>query len=239
MNLNTLTGAHFFDARTFTGMSISSAAKLSGLNRNVLSQFEKEKATLSSNEKKKLVSLYEERGYDFAQPESANEEIFEQNITESKRQLEQSGPKEVSERMIELMDDVSDLLTLIQRPTSVEGLMFHAPVEEHKETLSLFKGYQHLNTIITEHLTSDKAGDTKGKVGFFAENGEARAEKLIGLMALQYLRMTAASTPDLVTLNLSAIEDKDTDNYRVLERLSEFFDYDSLDLVDVSSKLVK
>ncbi|CAH8188813.1 hypothetical protein [Vibrio aestuarianus] len=239
MNLNQVTGAQLFDARTFTGMSISSAAKLAGLNRNVLSQFEKEKATLTSHEKKKLVSLYEERGYDFEQLESANEEVFEQNIADSKRDLEQAGPKEVSQRMIEFMDDVSDLLTFVQTPKSAEGLLFHAPVESNKDTLSLCEDYQHLNAIITEHLTSDKSGETKGKVGFFGENGEARAEKLIGLMALQYLRMVSASEPNLVKVSLSAIEDRDSDNYRVLTRLSEFFDYDSLELQSVSSKLVK
>lgn len=240
MNVSQLTGAQFFDARTFIGMSISSAAKLSGLNRNVISQFEKEKATLTSNEKKKLVSLYEERGYDFEQLESANEDTFESNIEDSKANLANAEPKEVGQRMIELMDDVSDLITSkLVTPTANTGLQFHADIEENNDTLSLLNDYQRLDKLITEHLASDKAGETKGKVGFFAEDGEARSDKLIGLMALQYMRTLAATDSELALLTLGDVAERDSDNYRLLKRLATVFDYNALKLDGVSSELVK
>ncbi len=54
MNLNQLTGADLMAARTHIGLSISAVAKLTGINRNTLSQFEQEKASLSGSEKKRL-----------------------------------------------------------------------------------------------------------------------------------------------------------------------------------------
>ncbi len=239
MNLNQLTGAQFFDARTSIGLSISSAAKLSGINRNVLSQFEKEKVTLSSQEKKKLHSFYEERGYDFTQSESTDEQIIQTHIDESRQQLESAGPKEVSLRMIEFMDDVSDMLTMIKRPVVTTGLQFHPNIDENEETLTLLNDYSELDKLIVDHLASDKAGETKGKVGFFAEDGDARSEKLIGLMALQYLRTLAANDSELALLKLSEIDDKDSDSYRLLKRLATVFDYSALKLDGVSSNLVK
>ncbi len=57
MNLNQLTGADLMAARTHIGLSISAVAKLTGINRNTLSQFEQEKASLSGSEKKRLAGL--------------------------------------------------------------------------------------------------------------------------------------------------------------------------------------
>lgn len=54
MNLNQLTGADLMAARTHIGLSISAVAKLTGINRNTLSQFEQEKASLSGSERNDL-----------------------------------------------------------------------------------------------------------------------------------------------------------------------------------------
>ena len=172
----------------------------------------------------------------FPNPEAANEEVFRANVEESKQHLEQSEPKEVSQRMIELMDDVSDLLTLVKRP--VPGIQFHQRIEDNDTNQTLYGDYQQLEQLITEHLISDKNGATKGKVGFFGEDGDERAEKLIGLMALQHLRTLAAQDAELVLLKLADVSEKDSDCHRVLKRLATVFDYDSLELESVSSKLV-
>lgn len=238
MKVNNLSGQDFFDARAFVGISITSAAKNTGVNRNTLSNFEREKATLSVHEKRKLVSFYQDRGYDFSMPEPADTEELHQHHSDALEQVkdlaESELPQVVSEALLGLADSVNDLVTVslsesaeIDVTETPSGLMFVDPVEATQEAHSLHENYLSLEDRLLEHFKADQAGETKGKVSFFGDSASGRGEKLVCLLALQYLRTLKAQNPSMVSLSFSGAEE-DTDNARMLKVMHTCFEYQSL-----------
>lgn len=236
MNVNNLTGQDFFDARSFIGLSISGAAKGIGINRNILSSFEREKAKLSVNEKRKLVSYYQDRGYDFsiADPAVVDSEELQQHhidVVEQVKGLAESDelPEMVGDALLNLADSVNDLVTVS---------LFEL-VETVSDVSVLGDDYLTLDNRLVEHFKADKSGATKGKVCFFGESGSARSEKLLCLLALQYLRTLQNQHPNLVSLSLAATKEK-TDNRRLLSALASGLDNECLgEFEDMTKDLVK
>lgn len=252
MELNKITGAQFFDARTSIGLSISSVAKFTGLNRNVLSQFEKEKTSLSVSDKKKLIEFYTERGYDFeaelidGEYHITKEDLdhFESNVEKSKQSLEEATPDKVLICMRALIDEMSDYIYasnhyVPEQAEKVEqsSITLNDTIEDTPENHHIADDYKALNARLIELFSLDKDGENANKVGLFSESGTNRNNKLVTLLAYQQLRLIKMQHPELVGLSLS--EELGSDNQRMLEVFTEVLDFNSLgEFKDITKELV-
>ncbi|TCW21821.1 helix-turn-helix domain-containing protein [Vibrio crassostreae] len=243
MKINNLAGQDFFDARTYVGLSITAAAKNTGINRNTLSNFEREKSTLTIHEKRKLFSFYQDRGYDFSVPEHTELKVLQQHNTDTVEQVKEIAESEMSpvvgEALSDLADSINDLVTvsLIESTRLVESdeIASIGMMDVNAEN----EDYQSLNDRLVDHFKADKSGETKGKVSFFGESASGRSEKLVALLALQYLRTLKVKHPDFIALSLDETEDK-TDNKRLLDVLDNCLNYESLgEFKDITGEQVQ
>ncbi|MFU1787329.1 helix-turn-helix domain-containing protein [Vibrio cholerae] len=225
MNLNQLTGADLMAARTHIGLSISAVAKLTGINRNTLSQFEQEKASLSGSEKKRLAGCYEERGYHFDEPQTTDETVLATRYDDARERLVDAAydvnMNGLGEAVLALADASHDLLSMLARPMDV------AQEEVELDAVELPESYLEMHNVLQRHFLADKAGQMQGKVGFFKEDADERSAKLIAYMAQQYLTLLHAEMPEVVSLERDSLDD-DSDNARVLDALTNWTFYDAL-----------
>ncbi|MBY7824327.1 helix-turn-helix domain-containing protein [Vibrio fluvialis] len=225
MNLNQLTGADLMAARTHIGLSISATAKLTGVNRNTLSQFEQEKATLTNTEKKRLVDCYEDRGYDFNEPQLVDETSLAQRYDSAQDHLTEVArssqvPSGLGEAILALADASHDMMSVLVRPDNAQQ-------EEKQAMPEAPESYLLTEEALQRHFEADKAGEMKGKVGFFKEDADERSAKLIAHMAKQYLVLMNVQSPDVFSLERDGLDD-DSDNARVLDTLENWLGYDAL-----------
>lgn len=229
MNLNQLTGADLMAARIHIGLSISATAKLTGVNRNTLSQFEQEKATLTNIEKKRLVGCYEDRGYDFNEPQLADDKLLAQRYDGAQEQLTEVAsnsqvPSGLGEAILALADASHDLMANALRPANESaGLGL-----EDLETIELPDAYLEMHETLQRHFEADSVGGNQSKVGFFKEDADERSAKLIAYMARQYMTILHADMPDVVSLEREKLND-DSDNARVLDTLNRWLEYEALE----------
>lgn len=227
MNLNHLTGADLMAARTHIGLSISATAKLSGINRNTLSQFEQEKATLSNVEKKRLADCYQERGYDFNEPQMVDEKSLVQSYEGAQDKLTEIAsssqmPGGLGEAILALADASHDLLSVVLLSSD------NVQQDETQEMPEAPASYLLTEDALQRHFEADKLGETKGKVGIiFGEDADERSAKLIAYMAKQYLVLMNAQAPDVFSLEREGLDD-DSDNARMLDTLENWLGYDAL-----------
>lgn len=216
MKVNQLTGADYLAARIRIGLSISATAKLTGVNRNTLSQFEQEKSTLDSDAKKRLLAFYQERGYDFSEQQTLDVNELSENYDEAQTGVvnsvaEKRSLAELGEAVLNLADTTHDLMS---------ALALGQPQGEDLETIELPEDYLATHEWLQSHLLLDMQGKHKDKVGFFREDSDERSAKLIAVMAQQYLRILHAEMQDELNLDLELIDD-DSDRARVLKKINE------------------
>jgi len=154
MNVNQLTGSDFFKARTDIGLSLLSASKLTGINRNGLSKFEQEKGTLSIGDKKDLVKFYEERGYDFNTPSHINlddvSERYAESHQDSQQKIKDNLPDDVADTLAAFVDNHHDMVTALQ---------------QKQEAKPISKDHDKLNAEVINHFKRSKNGELTRKVG--------------------------------------------------------------------------
>ncbi len=216
MNSNTITGISYFEARQYLGLSLSAVSKLTGINRNNLSQFEKEKATLDSRQKKALKSFYEERGYMFDAPEEPDAEIVTEQYQQAKTDLQQSlaDGSETAQALSTFIDSVHDVLMTHDYFTTETERLDQLSVVDIPES----PAYQQTALLLKKLFEADKTGAFHGCCGFFGESADERADKYLALLALQQLRLLKTRYPDLVELDDTKVP-KQSDNARVLRQI--------------------
>jgi transcriptional regulator with XRE-family HTH domain len=236
---NQLSGQQFFEARKSIGLSISSVAKLTNINRNSYSNFEQEKATLTASEKKKLMSFYEDRGYDFEEPETPeiNEMVddYEEAKSDVQAVVDKGDLSGLGQAINALVDSVDDLLVANE---------YLSTKQETHDSLAISlgdsltaKAYQETNELLIKLFKSDKSGETEGKTGFFKEDRDERRNRLASILALQQLRVLSITEPELITLSRNEVEAYGIDNKRLLDGLAEALDYGVLgEISEVTSK---
>lgn len=228
MNANKVTGAEFQAARISLGLSLAMVGKqlLDG-NRNTLSHFEKEKGTLTLRDKKTLVGLYEEYGYDFDHPD--DDDVLtghvKENIEQSIGNLEKVDDSEASNALVELAHDMMDVISLVKRPVAQET------------TPALPEESQQLSAALIKHFEADKKGQFKDKGGFLGGAADERGRKLVAILAYTKLKELSALHPNMLETSFSKAT-KQSDNKRMLEMLSGLLEYDLKEFEHVSNELV-
>ncbi len=250
MKANLLTGTHCFSARTHIGISISAVAKLTQINRNTLSDFEKEKGTITLMQKRALIAFYEERGYDFDDAESPDLDVVVGNYEEAQEQAEHlidTLPSEVTSTLELLKDSFNDLVTahnyvtLIKQPQDrqepePQGGFFY--VDETMGS-TLFVEFEEGNKALLEHFERDSKGDTKSEIRFLTSKTN-RAASLTAMLAIQTLRAFALHQNNAyVQAVLSGEIDSDVlgiDGARLIEVIDECLERgDALELAGFTS----
>lgn len=195
MNANTLTGALALEAREYIGLSIMSVAKITGINRNALSQFEQEKAVLPSSEKKALANFYLDRGYDFNSEKEIDHTVEHEELKEETvEKIRFKFGDELAESLLTIYADAKE------RIKSLEGKVYDQQEEIYKKNY-VSDSYAELETAIIKHLLNDKNGNVKVDFGFFGnEDRSEREDRMISLFALQYLRILSKKRSDVLTL---------------------------------------
>ena len=219
MNANNLTGAQALQAREDIGLSVMSVSKITGINRNQISQFEQEKMVLSANDKGLLMRFYSERGYHFG---DASKELKEHQVfkAEQLKEIKQEFGNQLAITLETILHDLEEKLEGAQIGIDDQG-------NDLDKGTPISKEYIQLEAELIKHFEADKEGKFINKCGFFSESDTARRSKLVSLMGLQYLRLLEIKYPEIVTLSQSACKE-DTDNLRTLECIAECLDYVSL-----------
>ena len=222
MNANQLTGSIAQQARTNIGLSLLSASKITGINRNQLSQFESEKGRLSAPEKTKLINCYLERGYGFEDVE----ELDDETALDMHEDVKSNVVAQLTERFSgELVDLLSEFMDSHDNTLSV----LSAPKTETEEAPEAIKNpeFDKLESELVAHFKADKNGDIQVSTGFLGESNSARREKLTGLLALQYLRSLNIKHPNLINLSLKESV-SGSDNYRALDCIDDCLAHEEL-----------
>lgn len=234
MNTNTLTGAQTKEAREHIGISLLSVSKITGINRNQLSQFEQEKAVLPVESRQTLIEFYAERGYQFSSEVSALE-AHKAVKAEQLDVVKQQFGHELATILECVLQDAEDKISILE-----DLLEVTQQAEEKQAVPTASKAFIELDNALIKHFEADKAGEITVNTSFFGgEDMEQRSGRLMGLFALQGLRQFAEQHSDVMTLSLSDCSDK-TDNQRLLNALAECLDFDALnEFENVTSDLVK
>ncbi len=222
MKANQLTGTDCFEARTHIGLSLSAVSKQTGINRNTLSDFEKEKGTVTVMQKRSLIVFYEERGYDFEEKEPADIETVINTYEETQEQADHliaTLPEEVTSTLEILKDSFNDLVTAnqyIERLTAREEEEAQTPdvnyfyVEETNNPV-LFKAFDQGHQALITHFNRDKAKETKQDIGWLTSETN-RAASLVAMLAIQQLRlMKLHSAPSNTYFDALLSKDKDSE----------------------------
>ena len=223
MNANNLTGASALEAREYIGLSIMSVAKITGINRNSLSQFEQEKTLLPSSEKKALVNFYLDRGFDFnlereIDDVSEHEELKDDVISNIRNKF----GDELADSMNLIFSDAKERINRL-----TEKVYFQTEELQKKNYVS--DAYSELETDLYKHFSNDKNGNVKVKFGFFGtEDKYARGGRIISLLALQQIRLLNKKNPDLFPLEKPLLLDGEhSDLNFVFEELARRLDFDA------------
>jgi len=215
--VNQLSGHDYFKARNDIGLTIGKAAEMTGVNRNKLSQFEQERATLTASEKRILKRFYEDRGYDFGEPEEIDGDNIKTEYHASKEEVieavESLMPNEVGGALIDHIDAVHDVLT-------INGYLDYLNTVENGNAPKMPEAYETLADELWKHFEADKRGEFKDEGGLFGGSASERGKKLIGLLAYQQLQLMQSQRPDLMVLSFEKAT-RQTDNRRLLEELIE------------------
>lgn len=248
---NKVTGTQCYEARSFIGLSISAVASATAINRNMLSQFEKEVSTLTDSELDKLQGFYEERGYNFKQPETVDTSKVVVSYKDAQSQLESvdkvDSLKSLTQVVSQLANSVDDLVVANGYVAALEQqehdsfINYLNPIARTKDTVSLYNEYDNLNEVLTKHFTDDYYGEMQGKTSFFGDSAEGRGEKLMALLALQQLRLMKAqgNGKSVVELNLATAPDN-SDMKRLLQSMHEKLELSELreDLPEATPELI-
>ena len=235
MNTNNVNGVNFFNARNSIGLSISTVAKLTGINRNALSQCEQERTKLSVNDKRKLIAFYEERGYDFNDDVEIDttdiQERYDLSLNDANKDVQSILPIELSETLATFIDNHHDIVTAL--------LLTNSKQNEQESVIYNDEKAQELNNKLVQHFTDDVAGKVELKSGLiFSESEEDRGMKLVNLLAYLKLKELEQKYPDLVVCSVSKVK-PDTDNARILNVIAERLDFKELsEFADYNSELV-
>jgi transcriptional regulator with XRE-family HTH domain len=228
MKTNQLTGSCAKQAREHIGLSLLSASKIVGINRNQLSQFEKEKLVISAEEKKALITVYSERGYSF-------EDELEHHSKDELKEFD-------SELIIDHYDKTDDVLDNIESRFGSElSELLGDFLDSHNQLIKQLEialtgkektevvspEFTALETELIAHFKADKEGQVTVSNGLFGENKSARCEKFTGLLALQYMRSLNVKHPNLIDLSLSKSK-SGSDNYRVLDFIDDSLRHEEL-----------
>lgn len=240
VTVNKLTGHDYFKARSAIGLAISKTAEMTGLNRNKLSQFEQVKGSLSASEKKALKRFYEERGYDFGEPENVDNQAIGETYLETheitSEAIKELMPNAVGEALIELIDAQAD----VQSFAAYLSEYNHDKAVEAESILSSKSGCEESQALCAElvkHFEADKDGGFKNKGGFLGGAAHGRGRKLVGILAYTKLKELAAEFPDLFETSLSKVTQQ-TDNRRMLSELSGLLEDNHDEFKQVESSLI-
>ena len=235
MKTNNVNGVNFFNARNSIGLSISTVAKLTGINRNALSQCEQERTKLSVNDKRKLITFYEERGYDFNDDVEIDttdiQERYDVSLNDANKDVQSILPIELSETLAIFIDCHHDIVTAL--------LLSNSEQNKQESVIYSDKKAQELENKLVQHFTDDMAGKVELSSGIFlSESEENRGVKLVNLLAYLKLKELEQKHPDLVICSVSKVK-PDTDNARILNVITDRLDFKELgEFADYKSELV-
>lgn len=189
----TITGAQALDARKALQLNQAEVAKAVGISRAYLSQFETGVREVTASQKTILRDFFEEEGFIF---DDSIEHAVEAVEAETKKLQKNLGDKEtVSVSALDLsalVSQVDDLILAVTNPKSGD-LQKSSTVEENPELTSTSLAGDEL---LYEFMDLDARGESPD-LGFF-EDMDAKAQKLISCMAVQYLRQKALETGKLI-----------------------------------------
>lgn len=221
-DLNQLTGHDFFQARENIGITMKVVYERLGINRNKLSQFEQEKGTLPTNEKRALKRFYEERGHDFGDAEPIDGDSIKVEYEASKVEVAESidslMPNETGEALISYIDSVHDVLT-------ANGYLDDLTHQTTEQKPVMPKQYNVVMNDIVEHFTLDKSGEFEKKTGLLGDSASNRGRKVMAHLAYLKLQELHNVSPDIFDVSLTKATNN-SDNKRLLVELKDYLDAD-------------
>ncbi|ODS04723.1 hypothetical protein RJD39_22105 [Vibrio scophthalmi] len=222
---NNVSGHDYFVARQTIGLSVSKVADMTQLNRNKLADFEKEKGVLSTADKRALKKFYEDRGYDFGEPDELDHnqigDDYKAVHIEFMDSTQNSMPNEVGDALISLVDAQHDVLACADYLSGL-NLDLSEPNPSTIDNRPLI--CKQLDQQLIAHFEADKKGQFKDKGGLLGGSAQWRGQKLVSVLAYNKLCELAALNPHLFDLSIGKAV-KQTDNKRMLEELSDLLQH--------------
>ncbi|SHO54494.1 helix-turn-helix domain-containing protein [Vibrio quintilis] len=252
MNPNKITGVWYFEARQTVGLSLSAVSKMTGINRNYLSQFEQEKTTLDNRQRNTLKAFYEERGYSFESPQEPDAEVITEQYQQAKSDVQSCLDRDngaTAQALSGLIDSVHDIMMnhhyFHEATTQQVQISLVPAVADTPENQQLATDYRQTAKLLTGLFEADQKGEFAGCCGFWGEAADDRADKYQALLALQQLRLMKLQAPGLFELSYGQAPEK-SDNARLLSRMMEHLNDKSVlngqtrpELGQVSGKVIE
>lgn len=202
-----ITGVQARDARTALSKSQSEVAKATNISRAYLSQFENQIRKLNPSENSVLRDYFEDAGFIF----NAGEPESKDAVRESARavQSELVGADSVQVKSVELGELILQLEDLVElakvEKVSPVGDGFHLATDEPELFTLIQNEFAETEQVLEDYFRMDAEGNLK-ESGFF-KTTEERAQKIMAMMATQYLRDFAMrSGESLIPHNLNGID---------------------------------
>lgn len=197
-------------ARQSLGLTQSIVSGETGISRSYLSQFENGQLALDKSAIEKIKNFFEQEGFDFGEKNSQIEkaEEIEQAASKVESRLVEKMGKGVEtvtvdvEDLSELVGLLGDYIVLSSNPGDEDNspkfslISLYPDLAKSEDVQSLIEVVNASDLAIIEHFKIDSDGQTEA--GFWSNTREDRAAKLVSAMAVQYVRLMALKTGELL-----------------------------------------
>lgn len=192
-----ITSQQSIDARESLGLSQNYVSQQTGVGRSYMSQFENGHRSLTEYQAVKLRSFYEGEGFVF--DFKATHGVFNSEVEKAQDSLSSIAVEGGSVELKAL--DISDLLSSLEH--IVEASYSSSPVEENGVDIDgvdesfkqVLEDFEAGNKILEDYFLLDAKGKIKAPT--FFESRDYRCDKIISIMAFQYMRYLAVKSGSL------------------------------------------